>query len=287
MEALARPRRPRRARARRAPRPAQLAVLARAHVGQLRARPPAAAFETSVHGVVVQTSSASPARSAPAGSTTGKRDVDRRVLDVLVALRDLVRGQRGAAARAVGDDLVALVEQAAVPQLRERPPHRLDVGVVERAVRVLEVDPVADPLGQPRPVVEELEHGLAALLVELGDAVALDVGLLREAELLLDRDLDRQAVAVPAGLALDVAPAHGLVAREDVLEHARQDVVGARAPVGRRRPLVEDPRLRALAAAHRLAGRRRARASARGPPPRARGTRRPWEGGDAARARDR
>ena len=33
--------------------------------------------------------------------------VDRRVLDVAVALRDLVRGQRGAVARAVGDDLVA------------------------------------------------------------------------------------------------------------------------------------------------------------------------------------
>ena len=32
-------------------------------------------------------------------------DVDRGVLDVLVAERDLVRGERGAVARAVGDDL--------------------------------------------------------------------------------------------------------------------------------------------------------------------------------------
>jgi hypothetical protein len=178
--------------------------------------------------------------------------VDGRVLDVPVALRDLVRGERGAVARAIRHDLVALVEQAALPQLRQRPPDRLDVGVVERAVRVFEVDPVGDPLGQPHPVVEELEHRLAALLVELRDPVALDVGLRREAELLLHRDLDRQAVAVPAGLALDVAPAHGLVAREDVLEHAREHVVGARAPVGGRRPLVEDERLGALAAAERL-----------------------------------
>ena len=82
----------------------------------------------------------------------GPRDreahVDGRVLDVLVALRDLVRGQRGAVARAVGDDLVALVEQVALPHRLQRPPDRLDVGGVERAVGVLEVDPEADPLGQ-------------------------------------------------------------------------------------------------------------------------------------------
>jgi hypothetical protein len=178
--------------------------------------------------------------------------VDGGVLDVLVALRDLVRGQRGAATRAVGHDLVALEQQLAVPHLAQRPPDGLDVRRVQRAVRVLDVDPVAHPLRQRRPLLEELEHRLAALLVELGDAVALDVVLAGEAELLLDGDLHRQAVAVPAALALDVAPAHRLVAGEDVLEHAREHVVGAGAPVGGRRALVEHERLGALAAAQRL-----------------------------------
>jgi hypothetical protein len=82
---------------------------------------------------------------------------------------------------------------------------------------------------------------LAAAGVELGDAVALDVGLAGEAELLLDRDLDRQAVAVPAGAAGHVPALHGLEAGEDVLERARLDVVRARAAVGGRRPLVEVP----------------------------------------------
>ncbi len=175
--------------------------------------------------------------------------VDGRVLDVLVALRDLVRGERRAAARAVGDDLVALVEQVAVPHRLERPPDRLDVARVERVVRVVHVDPVADPLGQRAPVGQVLEHRLAALAVELGDPVALDVVLGLEAELLLDGDLDRQPVGVPAGLALDVVPGHRLVAREDVLEDARQDVVRARVAVRRRRALVEDERRRPLAVA--------------------------------------
>src|SRR3712207_9226889 len=63
--------------------------------------------------------------------------------------------------------------------------------------------------------------------VELRDAVALDVGLAGEPELLLDGDLDGQAVAVPAGPAGHVPALHGLEAGEDVLERPRLDVVGA------------------------------------------------------------
>ena len=204
----------------------------------------------------------------------GQREahVDARVHHVLVALRDLVRGQRGAVTRAVGHDLVALVEQPLVPDLLQRPPDRLDVGVVEGEVGVVGVDPEADPLGQPVPLVHVLEHRLAALGVELGDAVALDVLLLGEAELLLDLQLDRQPVTVPARLAVDLAAAHRLEAREHVLEHAREHVVGARAAVGGRRTLVEDERLRPLAAAHRLVEDVALAPARRGHPPRARGT---------------
>jgi hypothetical protein len=73
-----------------------------------------------------------------------------------------------------------------------------------------------------------------------------------EAELPLHLELDRQAVTVPAGLARDEVAAHGLVAREDVLEDARQDVVGAGTSVGGGRALVEEERLGALAAPNRL-----------------------------------
>ncbi len=47
--------------------------------------------------------------------------VDGGVLDVVVAERDLVRGERGAAARAVGDDLVALVEPLRRPRSAAAP----------------------------------------------------------------------------------------------------------------------------------------------------------------------
>src|SRR4029079_4789517 len=157
-----------------------------------------------------------------------------------------------AAARAVRDHAVALDEQSLVPHLLERPPDRLAVVVGQLVVRIVGIDPDTDALGALVPLVDVAQHRLAALGVELGDAVPLDVVLVVEAELLLDLELHRQAVAVPAGLARDVVAAHRAVAREDVLEDAGEDVVRARPAVRGRRALVEDARRRALAAADRL-----------------------------------
>ncbi len=179
--------------------------------------------------------------------------VDGGILDVLIAERDLVARQRGAAARAVRDDAVSLVEQALAGDLLQRPPDRLDVGRVQRAVGVVEVQPEADPLGQRVPVLEEGEHRLAALGVELRDPVLLDLGLGLDPELLLDGDLDGQAMRVPAAAALDVVAAHRAEAGEDVLEGAAQDVVHAGRAVRRRRPLPEDPGLGPLTPPHGLA----------------------------------
>ncbi len=102
------------------------------------------------------------------------------------------------------------------------------------------------------PLLEVLEHRLAALGVELGDPVPLDVLLALEAR------APARPRSPPAGRGSPSRPcarrvaAHGLVAREDVLEDAREDVVDARAAVRRRRALVEDPRPAPLAPAQRL-----------------------------------
>jgi hypothetical protein len=155
-----------------------------------------------------------------------------------------VRREGGAAARAVRNDLVALIEAAVVPDAPERPPHRLDVLVREGDVRVVQVEPEADALRELVPVLDVPEHGFAAELVELGDSVLLDLGGRRDPELALDLELDRQPVTVPARLARNPVPTHGLVARIDVLEHPGEDVVGAGPSVGGRRPLVKTPHRR-------------------------------------------
>ena len=72
---------------------------------------------------------------------------------------------------------------------------------------MVEIDPEGDAVGQALPLLHVAADALLALLVERGDAVALDLRLAREAQLLLDLELDGQAVGVPAApRADDVLP---------------------------------------------------------------------------------
>ncbi len=116
---------------------------------------------------------------------------DRRVHRLPVPQGDLVVGEGRAAARAVGHDLVALVEQALIPQRFQNPPHRLDVGVGVGDVGLFQVDPEAEAVGEFLPLLDVLESRLAAELVEGSDAVGLDLALIGEAELLLHADFHR------------------------------------------------------------------------------------------------
>ncbi len=195
-----------------------------------------------------------PHEEVEVGADHREADVDRILGDVLVCagLAELVARQRGAAPAAVGDDLGALVDEVAVPQLVEQPPHALDVVVAHRGVGVGEVEPHADAARQRRPVLHVPLDRVPAALVEGLDAVVLDLGLAREPELLLDLDLHRQAVAVPPRLPGDVLAPHRVETGVDVLEEPGPDVVDAGAAVGGGRTLVEDPFRRALASPQRL-----------------------------------
>ena len=158
--------------------------------------------------------------------------VDRRVLDVVVAERDLVRGERGAAARAVGDDLVALVEAAVVPDLPQRPPDRLDV-VVRRASRRgrrgrsrsrSARSAGSSPRRSGRPT-----RGSAAL----NSAIPYSsISAFEEipSSFSTSSSTGRPWQSQPR-LARHAVARHRPVARVDVLEDAREDVVGAGWPL--------------------------------------------------------
>ena len=106
-------------------------------------RTAAATFAGSVHGVVVQTTSDSPSASA-----SGKRDVERRVVELLVlAGEDLVLGDRRAAARAPLRRPMPCVEPAALVDDLEEAPDVLDVRVGEGVVVVVPVHPPAEAHG--------------------------------------------------------------------------------------------------------------------------------------------
>ena len=170
----------------------------------------------------------------------------RLLLDIAVALRHFVRGERRPAAGAVRHDLVALVKQPFVGDLPERPPHRLDILVVVGDVGVLHVRPITYAVGHDLPLVLIFPHGFLALLDERLDAVALDVLLAVHAELLFHLEFDGEPVGIPARLPADIEPLHGLVAGDDVLHDAGEDMPDVGLAVRGGRTVVEIESLAAL-----------------------------------------
>ena len=164
------------------------------------------------------------------------------VLVHVVVHLELVVAQRRAVVPAVGQDAVALVGQALVVELLERPDHGLGVGHVERLVVVLEVHPACLSGDVLFPFLRVAQDGGAAGSVERLDAdatLAGDLGDVLDAELALGLELGGQAVRVPAEATLDAVALHGLVAAHHVLDVAGQEVTVVGQAVGERRAIVE------------------------------------------------
>ena len=141
-------------------------------------------------------------------------------------------GERRAAARAVRDDFIALVEQAFVPDLAQQPPNRFDVGIGVGHVRAAQVHPIGDPFSQLLPFLDARKGRFAAEGIELFDAVFLDLAFLGETELLFNFDLNRKSVRVPTTASIDEVTLHRAEAWEHVLESPGQHVVYAGFAIG-------------------------------------------------------
>ena len=147
-------------------------------------------------------------------------DVERGIGAILVdaGLRELVLGERGAAARAPLRRAMAHVEPVVLVHALQHPPDVLDVRVAEGEVVATPVHPLPEPDRAARDVRGRLDDHLATAARELREPELLDLALRVEAERALDADLDPEALAVEPVLVALVVAAHGLVALEDVLE---------------------------------------------------------------------
>ena len=174
------------------------------------------------------------------------------LLHVLVALGHLVGGKGRAAAGAIGHNLKALVQKALVPNLLEGPPLALDEVVVIGDVGVLHVGPEAHVLGEILPQALVLPHALLALLDEGGNAIGLDLLLAVDVQQLFHFQLHGQAVGIPAGLAGDHLPFHGVEPGEQVLKGPGLQVADVGLAVGGGGAVVEDIGVVALALLHAL-----------------------------------
>ena len=116
-------------------------------------------------------------------------------------------------------------------------------------IRALKVDPEGDAVGQALELFDVAPDALFTRLVELGDTIFLDIRLAAEAQFLLNFQFDGQPMRIPAASgADDVLAAHAVIANDDILHHAGLNMMHARSPVGRWRPLKKDKWARGVAA---------------------------------------
>ena len=158
--------------------------------------------------------------------------------------------ERRTAARAIGNDLVPLIKKPLFVDLFQRPPLRFDIVVVISDVGIVHIAPIAHAVRHLLPFVRILPDGFFAFADERFDAVCLDLRLMVESELLFHFQLDGKPVRIPARFSQNVHPLHRLIAGDDVLHHAGENVPDMRFAVGRGRTVVKGKLLLAFVLLH-------------------------------------
>ena len=157
----------------------------------------------------------------------------------LIALCDLLRGERGSAARAVGNDLEALVEQSLVPDGLQCPPLGLDEIVIIGDIRVIHVSPEANCAGEILPHSLIFPDAFLTFIDERLQTVGLDLILSVQSKQLLNLDLNRKAVCVPACLSRHHTALHGAVSRNHIFDNTGLHMSDMRLSVCSRRAVVK------------------------------------------------
>ena len=178
---------------------------------------------------------------------------DRRaLLQRFIALRNLMTGKRGAAARAVRYNLEPFVQKALIPDFLQRPPFRLNIVVIVGNIRMLHVSPESDLVGKLFPHAFIFPYGLFAFFDERFNPIFLDLILALDADLLFNLDLHRKAVGIPAGFSRNFLPLHAVITRNHVLDSACQNVSDVRLAVCCRRSVVKHVHRMSLIFLHTL-----------------------------------
>src|SRR5688572_2685291 len=144
-------------------------------------------------------------------------------------------------------DFISLEEQVLIPEIFQDPPDRLDIVISISDIGVVKINPERDSVGELFPILNVREYRLATKLVKFIYAVFLDLMFAVETELLFNFNLNWQTMRIPATAARNVIATHGFIAREHILEDARQHMMHARFSVGGWRAFIKNIFGRALA----------------------------------------
>ncbi len=121
-----------------------------------------------------------------------------------------------------------------------------------RDVGIIHIRPETDCSREILPHTLILPHGFLALFDKGLHAVLLDLLLAVEPQKFLNLKLDRKTMRIPSRLPRHHISLHGAVARNHILDDARQHMPDMRLAVCSRRSVIESVRLALPAAVHTL-----------------------------------
>ena len=145
--------------------------------------------------------------------------------------------------RGNGQPPSALIQQSLFVNLLQRPPFGFNKIVVIRHIRMLHIRPKAHLIGKLLPHIAVFPDALFALLNERLQPVLFDLLFSVKTEHFFDFQFHRQPMRIPTGFPRNHIPLHRTVARNHILNHARQHMADMRLSVRGRRPVIKDIRL--------------------------------------------
>ncbi len=179
-------------------------------------------------------------------------DDGRSFLDVFITLRNLMRGKRSTATRAIRNDLIALIEQTAIPNLFQRPPFGLDIFVVISDIRILHIRPKTDGCREVFPHILVLPDTFLTVVNKAFQTVGFNLVLAVDSERLFDFKFDRQTMGIPSRLTGDMIALHRLITRDHILDNTGENMTDVRFSVCRRRTVIEGEFFITLTLSHTL-----------------------------------
>ena len=161
------------------------------------------------------------------------------LFDCLIALCHFVAGQRGSAARAVRNDLEALVQKSLIPNGLQCPPFGLDEVVIVGNIRVIHVSPETNSTGEIFPHSLVFPDALFTFVDKRCQTVFLDLLLAIQTQQLLNFQLYGKSVGIPACLTGNHISLHGTVSGDHILDGTGLYMTDVGLTVGGRRSVVE------------------------------------------------
>ncbi len=166
-------------------------------------------------------------------------DDSRALFHRLIALCHLMRGQRGSAARTVGNDLKALIQQLFVPDLLQRPPLGLDKVVVVGYIGILHIRPESDNTGEIFPHSFVLPYRFLTFSDKGIQTIFLDLLLSVQPKKFLHLQLYRKSMGIPARLTGHLVPFHCAVPGDHILDDTGQHVADVGLSICRWRSVIK------------------------------------------------